>query len=180
MLSCFHLIPERHGQTNRQTDGHSDGQNCYINIARQCADALTRDKNGTIRKLGCGFLFAFRSNYGSILHRDKARYRSKIVIFSYPLHSTPPLGGPRRHISIAFGVEKLVWWGYPMVKNFEDLCNRLDTIPACDRQTDWQTSCHGIVRAMHTRRAVKITIFGDFGGVSSHFKSRNDGIWRGL
>jgi len=25
-----------------------------------------------------------------------------------------------------------------------------------DRQTDGQTSCHGIVRAMHTRRAVKI------------------------
>jgi len=24
-----------------------------------------------------------------------------------------------------------------------------------DRQTDGQTSCHGIVRAMHTRRAVK-------------------------
>ena len=33
--------------------------------------------------------------------------------------------------------------------------NRLHTIPACDR-TDRQTSCHGIVRAMHTRRAVKI------------------------
>jgi len=25
-----------------------------------------------------------------------------------------------------------------------------------DRRTDGQTSCHGIVRAMHTRRAVKI------------------------
>jgi len=37
--------------------------------------------------------------------------------------------------------------------------NRLHTIPACDgrtdRQTDKQTSCHGIVRAMHTRSAVK-------------------------
>ena len=37
--------------------------------------------------------------------------------------------------------------------------NRLHTIPACDgrtdRQTDRQTSCHGIVRAMHTRSAVK-------------------------
>jgi len=31
MLHCFHVIPERHGQTDRQ--------NCYINIARQCADA---------------------------------------------------------------------------------------------------------------------------------------------
>jgi len=39
-------------------------------------------------------------------------------------------------------------WGY--------VHNRLDTIPACDRQTDGQTSCDGIVRAMHTRRAVKM------------------------
>jgi len=39
MLSRFHLIPERHGQTVRQTDGQTDRQNCYINIARQCADA---------------------------------------------------------------------------------------------------------------------------------------------
>ena len=72
----------------------------------------------TIRKLGCGFLFAFNSNYGSILHqfRDKARYWSKIVIFSYPLHSTPPLGGPRRNIAIPFGIEKLEWLGYLMVK----------------------------------------------------------------
>ena len=35
-----------------------------------------------------------------------------------------------------------------------------DIIPACDRQTDRRTdrrtSCHGIVRAVHTRRAVKI------------------------
>jgi len=43
-------------------------------------------------------------------------------------------------------------------KNFEDMYNRLHTIPACDRQRDGQTSCHGIVRAMHTRRAVKIIL----------------------
>ena len=48
-------------------------------------------------------------------------------------------------------------------KNFEDMYNRLDSIPACDRrtdgrtdgQTDIRTSCDGIVRAVHTRRAVK-------------------------
>ena len=50
---------------------------------------------GTIRKLRCGFLFAFHSNYGSILRhlRDKARYWSKIVIFSYPLIFAPPVMG---------------------------------------------------------------------------------------
>jgi len=34
MLSRFHLIPERYGQTDRQTDR----QIFYINIARQYAD----------------------------------------------------------------------------------------------------------------------------------------------
>ena len=60
-----------------------------------------------------------------------------------------------------FGVEKLELWGYPTVKkNFEDIYNRLDSIPACDRQTetDGPTSCHGIVRAMHTRRAYKTAV----------------------
>jgi len=35
MLSRFHLIPERYGRTNRQTDRWTDGQICYINIAHQ-------------------------------------------------------------------------------------------------------------------------------------------------
>jgi len=35
MLSRFDRIPEYDGQTDIKTDGH----NCYINIARQCADA---------------------------------------------------------------------------------------------------------------------------------------------
>jgi len=35
MLSCFYLIPERYGHT----DGRTYGQICYINIARQYADA---------------------------------------------------------------------------------------------------------------------------------------------
>jgi len=35
MLSRFHTIPACHGQM----DGQTDSQNCYINIARQCADA---------------------------------------------------------------------------------------------------------------------------------------------
>ena len=36
--------------------------------------------------------------------------------------------------------------------------NCLDRIQACDRQTNGQTSCHGIVRAMHTRRAVNMNV----------------------
>jgi len=33
--------------------------------------------------------------------------------------------------------------------------SRFDRILACDRRIDGQTSCHGIVRATNTRRAVK-------------------------
>jgi len=46
-------------------------------------------------KLGYSFLFAFHGNCSSILYHfwDKARYWSKIAIFSYPLHSTLPLRG---------------------------------------------------------------------------------------
>jgi len=93
-------------------------------------------------KLGCGFLFAFHSNYGSIWHylRDKAIYWSKIVIFSYSLAFDAPVrgGGPCRNISIPFGMETRMVGLSDGEKTFEDIYNRL-----------------GIVRAMHTRRAVK-------------------------
>ena len=58
------------------------------------------------------------SNYNvSQIQRDIGR---KIVIFHTPLHSTPPLGGggSRRNIAIPFGIEKLEWLGYQMVKKF--------------------------------------------------------------
>jgi len=43
ILSRFHLIPERYGRT----DGQTDRQICYINIAHQHTGTalLTRDKN---------------------------------------------------------------------------------------------------------------------------------------
>ena len=41
-----------------------------------------------------------------------------------------------------------------MKKNFEDMCNRLDRIPACDRQTDGHlATCQGRQR-QHTDLAV--------------------------
>ena len=41
MLSHFHLIPERHGRTDRQTDGQTD----RIAISISHVSMLTRDKN---------------------------------------------------------------------------------------------------------------------------------------
>ena len=74
-------------------------------------------------------------------------YLSKITIFfDISLHSMPPLGGRRRNIAIPFVIEILRLCGYPTVKKVEDICNRFDRIPACDRQTnrqtDRQTSCN--------------------------------------
>ena len=53
----------------------------------------------TIRELGCGFLFAFRSNYGFILHhfQDKARYLSKIIFFITPCIQHPIGGSPSEY-----------------------------------------------------------------------------------
>jgi len=48
MLSRFHLIPERHGQTDRQTDGRTDGQTDRIAISISRVSVLTRDKNHRI------------------------------------------------------------------------------------------------------------------------------------
>jgi len=80
----------------------------------------------------------------------------KSWIFHTPLHSTPPEGVPVGILPSRF-CGKTRMMGYPMVKkNFVDKYNRLHTIRACDGRTDGQTSCHGIGRAMHTRRAIII------------------------
>jgi len=68
----------------------------------------------TIRKLWCGFPFAFHNNYGSILHhvRDKARYWSKIVIFHIPCIRRR---SPSEYCHpVWYG--KLEWSGYLTVK----------------------------------------------------------------
>jgi len=55
--------------------------------------------------------------------------------FSYPL-----LGGLRRNIAISFVTEKLEWFGYSMMKMFDNVMfSVFDRIPTCDRQTDRQT-----------------------------------------
>jgi len=57
--------------------------------------------------------------------RDGARYWLRIAIFAYPACIRRPRGS-RRDITVKFGVEKLEWRGYPMVKNFEDMFIRFD------------------------------------------------------
>jgi len=46
MLSRYHLIPERYGQIDRQTDGRTDGQTDRFATSISHVSMLTRDKNG--------------------------------------------------------------------------------------------------------------------------------------
>jgi len=48
MLSRFHLIPERYGRTDRQTDGRTDGQTDRFAISISRVSMLTRDKNWSL------------------------------------------------------------------------------------------------------------------------------------
>jgi len=60
------------------------------------------------------------------------------------LHSTLPFRGSRRNIAMTFGVEKLVWCGYPMVKFFY-MFIRFDRIHERDggqKDTAWRHFPH--------------------------------------
>jgi len=85
---------------------------------------------------------AFHRNNGPILYhfRDKARYWSKIAIFHIsPAFDAAISGHPCRNIATRFGIEKLEWCGYPVVKKFEDMITRFDTTQEHGRQQDGRT-----------------------------------------
>ena len=51
------------------------------------------------------------------MQRSEIFVQNRVFCLPY-LHLTPPLGGSRRNIATPFGIEKLEWCGYPMVKKF--------------------------------------------------------------
>jgi len=60
---------------------------------------------------------------------------SKIVIFSYPLAFDVPVRGFRRNSATPFGMERLEWCGFLMVKKYEYMFIRFDMIHERDRHT---------------------------------------------
>ena len=84
---------------------------------------------------------------------------SQIVIFSYPL----AFGRPVRGVPVGILPSRTVWCGKTRMVGLPDggktlrICIVVYTQHrrVTNGQTDGQTSCHGIVRVMHTRRAVK-------------------------
>jgi len=74
----------------------------------------------------------------SQIERDIGR---KSSFFHTPFHSMPPLGGSRRNITTLFGVEKLEWCGYLMVKKFPRYLCRFGATHERDRQTERQRHC---------------------------------------
>jgi len=78
----------------------------------------------------------------------------KIVILSYPLHSTPPLGefpSEYRH-PLWYEKTRMVW--LPWCKKFEYMFIRFDVIHERDRRTDRQTLHDSKDRAYASHRAV--------------------------
>ena len=91
----------------------------YLVSVHQMALPLTCDSVRLIRKLGVRF--SIRLPWQLWLYLASfPRYRDigqKSRFFHIVLHSTPSLGGgPRRTISLPFGMEKREWYGYPKVK----------------------------------------------------------------
>ena len=71
------------------------------------------------------------------------------------MHSTLPLGGAEYCHPVWYGKTRMV--ALPEGKNnFEDMCNRLDRILTCDRQTDEQTDGRTDILSRHTPRYMRV------------------------
>jgi len=70
MLSRFHLVPERNGQTDRQTDGQTD--RFAISISR--VSMLTRDKNS--------YMVYRTAPFSLTLNNPKPRFQGQAIFLT--------------------------------------------------------------------------------------------------
>jgi len=89
------------------------------------------------------------------IKRDIGQKSRFFHLFSLIFDASVRVGCSRQNIIIPFGTDKLEWSGYPTVKETLMMCLTVSTEYL--RMQDGQTSCGGIIRAMHTRRAVITT-----------------------
>ena len=116
-------------------------------------------QTGTIWKLVYGFLFAFHSSLtmalSCIISEIKRDIGQKSSFFHTPLHSTPLLGRCPSEYCHPVRCGKTRMLRLPDGEKFLRTFRHNTGVWQTDGQTDGRTSCHGIVRAMHTHRAVK-------------------------
>jgi len=93
-------------------------------------------------KAGCCFLFAFYSNYGTVLYRlrDVVTYWSKVAKFLNPTVFSVPAGGGDRvgktNFAKLFDIHKTRMIGRVVKKLYDNMLSRFHRIPERDGQAD--------------------------------------------
>jgi len=93
----------------------------FVYLRRSRALQAVINTDSLMRRCRCGKLHGGLSHllFAGPAVMDIASYIADDRDLCLPhRHSTPPLGGPRRNIARTFGMEKLEWFGYPIVKFF--------------------------------------------------------------
>ena len=94
------------------------------------------------------FLLVIHSNHGTISYRfrDKQRFMPKIANF-------PPLSAPLESYNVGSAKKTIIMQALSDSEQFDDVCIRSYTIPACNIRTDGQICDNSISLCMHRHAA---------------------------
>ena len=123
-----------------------------LNISLSYSRSLKVIENGSSRKSRYGFLFAFHSNYSSVLYhfRDNARYWPTMAIFWCP---SPAFDAPLTGL-IEILPYRLVWknWNGVATQCWKSLVIYLSALTAYRRVTDRRTDRRRNMLRQHSPR----------------------------